>query len=106
MSIFKKKDEDLEEENLEEGRKITKNLKDLKPQNKKKRKEPPKPWGKKERLIVLIVLLATTIVSAILLLSNSLDLGYKTKKVRLPKINLDSINIFKGETIIIEKKQQ
>lgn len=104
MSIFKK-NEDQSEENLDEGRKITKELKDLKSENKKKRKEPVKPWGKKERLIVLIVLLATTIISAILLLNNTLRLSQKKTKTRLPSINLDSINIFRGETIVIEKKQ-
>jgi hypothetical protein len=105
MAIFgKKEDEFDEEENLEEGRKITRKLKDLKPENKKKRKEPPKPWGKKERIIVLAVLLATTIISAILLFSNLLSPGFGRFSIRIPKINLNSINIFKGETIVIQKK--
>ncbi len=108
MSIFKNKNEDFEDEDeFEEGesgnRKFTKKFKDLKPENKKKRKEPPKPWGKKERMIVLIILLITTVFSAILLLKNSLGTGHKKNNFQIPKINLDSINIFKGETIVIEK---
>ena len=106
MALFGKKQEEVEEEveEFEEGRKITRKLKDLNPENKKKRKEPPKPWGKKERLIVLVVLLVTTIISVILLLSNSFRFKFDGVKVSVPRFNLDSINIFKGETIVIEKK--
>lgn len=105
MAIFGKKEDEFDEkENLEEGRKITRKLKDLKPENKKKRKEPPKPWGKKERIIVLAVLLATTIISAILLFSNLLGPGFGKFNIRIPKFDLNSINIFKGETIVIQKK--
>lgn len=99
MSIFGKKETEEIEEDFKEERKITKNLKDLKPENKKKRKEPPKPWGKKERIIVLVVLLATTFISAILLYSNSFKFSFN-----LPKFSFGSINIFKGETIVINKK--
>lgn len=105
MALFGKKQEEVEEdiEEFEEGRKITRKLKDLNPENKKKRKEPPKPWGRKERIIIFLVLLATTLISAILLFSNSF--GYKTKKLELkfPNFNLNSINMFKGETIVVEK---
>jgi len=105
MSLFGKKEDKFEkEENSSEARKITRNLKDLKPENKKKRKEPPKPWGKRERLIVLMVLLVTTIVSVVLLFSDSLKNKSGGLNIQLPKINLNSINIFKGETIVIEKK--
>lgn len=104
MSIFERKKEEFEEEEETfESRKITRNLKDLKPENKKKRKEPPKPWGKKERIIILIILLATTIISAILLFKNSFAFGTKRNNFRVPKFDLNSINIFKGETIVIEK---
>jgi hypothetical protein len=93
MAIFGKKEDEFEkEEKSGEGRKITRKFRDLSPENKKKRKEPPRPWGKKERIIVLVVLLVTTTISAILLLKNSL------------KFNFGSLNPFKGETIIINKK--
>jgi len=106
MSIFGKKEKEFEkEENFEEGRKITKKLKDLNPENKKKRKEPPKPWGKKERIIIFLVLLATTIISATLLFSNSIKFnGLEKSKSHQPRFDLKSINIFKGETIVIEKQ--
>lgn len=106
MALFGKKEDSAEEEieEFEEGRKITRKLKDLKPENKKKRKEPPKPWGKKERIIVLSVLLATTIVSAILLLKNLGWLSLKGVNLNFSKIDLNSINFFKGETITIKKK--
>lgn len=106
MAIFGKKQDEFEEDEvgLEEGRKITRKLKDLKPENKKKRKEPPKPWGKRERIIVLVVFLATTIISGLLLSGSSFSLGGGDLKIHLPEINLDSLNVFKGETIVIEKK--
>jgi hypothetical protein len=104
MALFGKKQEEVEEEEFEEGRKITRKLKDLSPENKKKRKEPPKPWGKKERIIVLTILLVTTIISVILLLSNSFKFKLDGVRISAPKFSLDSINIFKGETIVIEKK--
>ncbi len=104
MALFGKKEDPAEEEDYEEGRKIKRKLKDLKPENKKKRKEPPKPWGRKERIIILSVLLVTTIISAVLLLRNSEGLGIEEGKIHFSKINLNSINIFRGETITIEKK--
>lgn len=105
MALFGKKDSEIEEdENLEEGRKITKNLRDLKPENKKKRKEPPKPWGKKERIVILTILIATTVISAILLFSHSIQFRNSRSVKSLPKFDLKSLNIFKGETIVIEKQ--
>lgn len=106
MKLFGIKDNLPEEEDnaVDTGRKITKGLKDLKPENKKKRKEPPKPWGKRERFIVLAVLLATTIISAILLFGDSIKSNLGKINFNLPKIDLSSINIFKGETIEIRKK--
>ena len=108
MAIFgRNKDEDTEDEFEEEeqsNRKFTKKFKDLKPENKKQRKEPPKPWGKKERLIILITLFATVIISAILSLYNTSGFKFSNLNLKPHKINLDSLNIFKGETIIINKK--
>lgn len=105
MALFGKKEDPAEEiEEFEEGRKITRKLKDLNPENKKKRKEPPKPWGKKERIIVLSVLLVTTVFSAILLLRNLRGSSFKGFNFHFPKIDIRSINIFKGETITIEKE--
>ncbi len=110
MAIFgRNKDEDYEDEDeFEEGgredRKLTKKFRDLKPENKKKRKEPPKPWGKKERIIVLSVLLATVIISAILSFSNTFKVQLTKLRVNADKFSLKSLNIFKGETIVIEKK--
>jgi len=105
MGIFGKKEDEFErQKDSPEGRKITRKLKDLNPENKKKRKEPPKPWGRKERIIVLVALLATTIISAILLFENSFRLYGGNFGFTGIKINLGSINIFKGETIVIKKK--
>lgn len=89
MGLFSKKSSDAEA--LED-----KEIKDLKPENKKLRKEPPKPWGKFERIVVLIVLLFTVFTAIGLMLYS--------RGVRLPKINLDvsKFNIFEKETIIIE----
>lgn len=106
MSIFGKKEAEEEiEEEFENSRKITKNLKDLKPENKKKRKEPPKPWGKKERFIILIVLLITTIISATLLFRHDIKFEKGEKTHFMPNIDFSSLNIFKGETIVIEKEK-
>ena len=105
MALFGKKEAEVEDESeLKNSRKITKNLKDLKPENRKKRKEPPRPWGKKERLVVLIVLLATIIISATLLIKQSVKFEKGNFFNRPPRINLNSLNIFKGETIVIEKE--
>ena len=56
--------------------------------------------GKKERLIVLIVLLLTVIVSAGLALRVRRGMG----SFKFPKFSFSSLNIFKEQTIIIDKK--
>jgi hypothetical protein len=107
MSIFgRNKEEELEDEdefNEEEDRgdrRLTKKFRDLNPKNKKKRKEPPKPWGKKERIIILVILLVTVIISAVL----AIGAGSKDKlHFSLPKFDINSLNIFKEETIIVGK---
>lgn len=108
MAIFGKKkveeeeddDEDLLEEGDDKGRKLTRKLKDLNPENKKKRKEPPKPWGIRERLIVLVFFLVTVVVSGVLALSAR---NFKVSFFNLKTPTLESLNIFKEETIILEK---
>jgi hypothetical protein len=114
MALFgRKKDKDFDDEggySDEEGfgkgfgrrdRKLTKDIRDLKPGNRKKRKEPPKPWGKKERMIVFIILLVSVVASAIL----AIGANNKAKfRVGLPKFDLNSLNIFKEQTIIVGKK--
>jgi hypothetical protein len=105
MALFgKNKDEEYENEDefIEEeergDRKLTKKFRDLNPKNKKKRKEPPKPWGKKERIMVLVILLVTVIISAILTFGS----GRKSSiRIHLPKFDLNSLNIFQEETIIV-----
>jgi hypothetical protein len=98
---YEDEDEFDEEENVRGDRKFTKKFRDLNPGNKRKRKEPPKPWGKKERMVVLVILLATAIISAILALGSGHGSGIH---LGLPKIDLNSLNIFKQETIIIRKE--
>ncbi|QQG41791.1 MAG: hypothetical protein HYV90_00560 [Candidatus Woesebacteria bacterium] len=80
-------------------------LRDLKPENRKKRKEPPKPWGKRERLTLLIVILATVIISGILTFTSEGkgQLNLPKPNFSLPKMNFDSLNFFKEETITIKK---
>lgn len=125
MALFGKKKEELDEYEDEDGlveeerqdRKLTRKFKDLKNENKKKRKEPPKPWGKVERLIVLVVLVITILISGGLYLISRPNLQFvnnpglsnnnlqiNTKNFQFPKINFDSLNIFKEETIEIRKK--
>ncbi|HJY98461.1 MAG TPA: hypothetical protein VJ227_01980 [Patescibacteria group bacterium] len=111
MAIFKKREEeDLEDEEeltreeRKKDRKFSKKFKDLNPKNRKKRKEPPKPWGRFERLLVLIVFAATFIVSAILAISARGGFSPGSLKPDFSKINFDSLNVFKEETIIIRKK--
>ena len=109
MGIFgKKKKEEVDEEDLiqedeAKGRKLTRKLKDLNPENKKKRKEPPKPWGFKERIIVLVFFVATVFISAFLALSarNYSFGGFKTMELNIP--SFESFNFFKEETFVLEK---
>lgn len=93
-------EDEFDEEGGGEERKFTKKFRDLNPRNRKKRKEPPKPWGKKERIIVLVILLVTVIISAVL----AIGAGSKDKfHFSLPKFDINSLNIFKEETIIVGK---
>lgn len=113
MALFgRNKDEEFEDEDEFDdpsytkasegkGRFSNRKFRDLNPGNKRKRKEPPKPWGKKERMVVLIILLVTAIISAILAIGSGHGSGIH---LGLPKIDLNSLNIFKQETIIIPKK--
>ena len=106
MALFgRNKDEEFEDDFSEEegtgDRKFTKKFRDLNPINKKKRKEPPKPWGKKERMIILVILLVTVVISAILAVGARSE---NTFRFSLPRFDIDSLNIFKEETIIIQKK--
>lgn len=103
MKFFRKnKDEDEDQEEVDsvdelEDNKLSRKLKDLKPENKKKRKEPPKPWGKKERLIVGIFFLLTTVSAAVMFL-----FSHNFKFPGLPKITLRWTWVFNpfGEEII------
>ena len=111
MALFgKKKEVEIEEEFDEDptslgtsrGRDFSRRrFRDLNPQNKKKRKEPSKPWGKRERLSILIILLATVIISTILAIGAS---GQIKLNLTMPKFDFSSLNIFKEQTIIINKK--
>jgi hypothetical protein len=105
MAIFKNDDdyedtEEFEEEGGRELERFSRKIKDLRPANKRKRKEPPKPWGKKERLVVLSILALTVLISVMLTLTNGKGVNFKLK---IPRIDLSSLNIFKEETIIIQK---
>lgn len=111
MALFGKKNDEEEDYEDDEGvigeerrdKKLTRKFKDLNSKNKKKRKEPPKPWGKRERLIVALALLSTVVISAILAVRGGLR-AFSMLSFDLPKINLDSLNPFKEETITIQKK--
>ena len=83
------------------GRFSKRRFRDLNPRNKKKRKEPSKPWGKKERMIVLIILLVSVVVSAILAIGAR---NKNTFRLSLPEFDINSLNIFKEETIVVGKK--
>ncbi len=116
MGLFgKKKEEEEVDEEFEigddlENRKLKRQLRDLKSENKKARKEPPKPWGKKERLLVLIILLITTLVSGVLFLFSRPNFQFQMPNIKssLAKptefFSFGSLNIFKEETIEIRKK--
>jgi hypothetical protein len=96
-------DEELEIEDEREDRKLTRKFKDLRRENRKKRKEPPKPWGKKERLTIFIILVSSILIAGILAISNQAHLSFSISK---PSFNFDfsKLNLFKEETIIIQKK--
>ena len=101
MSIFRKKEEDFDEEEEFEERKFSrKKIKDLKPENKKKRKEISKPWGRKERYLILGTVLGSVAASIILFAS-----ARSWKLPGLPRISLPSFN---QDAIVItaDKKQE
>ena len=87
MALFRKREEEI----------------DLKPENRRVRKEPSKPWGKKERIFVLLTLLLTVIISFLLDLSSR---DYKLPGFPRLKLVMPSLDIFKGETIIVGNKQE
>lgn len=103
MSIFRKKEEEYEDEEELEETPRQRRIRDLKPEYKKKRKEPPKPWGKKERLLVLFFLVGTVLISAVLGLSSR-----NWKLPGMPNITFSKpdFNFFKEETIIIGGKSE
>lgn len=103
MGLFRrKKDIDIEEEDLEASdnpRQIKRQFKDLNPENKKARKEPIKPWGMQERIVVLVVLLVTVLTSGILALSARNFKLPKIPKLALP--SLSSLNPFQEQVIVV-----
>jgi len=103
MSIFRKKEEEYEDEQELEENPRPRRIRNLNPEYKKKRKEPPKPWGKKERLLVLFFLAGTIITSAALSLSSR-----DWKLPGLPKIKITKpvFKFFQEETIIIGGKPE
>ncbi|HTK03248.1 MAG TPA: hypothetical protein VL401_00570 [Alphaproteobacteria bacterium] len=112
MGLFGKKqdpeereieDEEFELENDFETRKLKKQLRDLKSENRKSRQEPVKPWGKKERLIILVVMLVTILISGSLYLTSRPNLQFSIHNLQLPKLELPDLDIFKEGTIIITK---
>ena len=114
MQLFgKKKDEDeedlqddgldIEDEETVEERKLKKQLRDLKRENRKKRKEPTKPWGRRERYLVLAFLITTLLIAGVLAIFSRGFPSLNIQHFNFPKINFDSLNIFKEETIIIYK---
>lgn len=117
MAIFgrdKDEDDDYEDDDeLDEKRgdtlqerKLKRELRDLKKENRRKRKEPVKLWGKRERLIILIILGVTVVASAILALSSSGvgRISFSGLNLNFSMPDFSSLNIFKTETIEIRKK--
>lgn len=110
MSIFGKKkekeiddEEDILDEEEEKTKKFTKKLKDLNPENKRKRKEPPKPWGVKERMIVLVTFTLTVFIAAFLALTARNYSFGKIGRLNFKLPSIESFNIFKEETFVLEK---
>lgn len=99
MAIFgKRKEEEFESEDEfeEQPRKISR----LRFKNRKTKNEPIKLWGKKERLSILLVLMATLLISGFLALSAR---NFKLAKLpRLSLINIDNLNPFKKQIIVVE----
>lgn len=104
MGLFKKKDEDFEDE-LEEKEVDEikpRKIRDLNPENRKTRKEPIKPWGAKERLFVLVTFLLTVVTSGALALSARNFKLPKMPQLKLP--SLSEINPFKEQVIVVGEK--
>jgi len=103
MALFsgRNNEEEYEDEMEEESKKKTrsKDLRDLKPENRRKRKEPVKPWGKKERLLVFLFLLLTVGLSSFLALQSR---DWKLPGFPRLKIPEFTIPFFGEKTIIIE----
>lgn len=107
MALFRKRQEEIDEEELDptllETSRGKRQFRDLKPENRRARKEPQKPWGKKERIIVFSILLSTVIVSLFLDLSSR---NFKLPGLPRLKFAKPSFDIFKGETIVIGNRQE
>lgn len=95
-------EEEFDEREDLEDRRLTRKFRDLKPENKKRRALPagrqaPKPWGKSERLTVLGFFLATSLIAAFMLL-----FAADFKFPELPKISFSGFNLTNpfGEEII------
>lgn len=99
-------EEALIEEEEKEDKKLTRKFKDLRKGNRKKRKEPPKPWGRKERIIVLIAACASILTAIFLAFSSDISVSGKLSEfeIRLPYFDFGSLNPFREQTIIIQKK--
>lgn len=119
MALFGKKEEeeiedeidkDIKEDELRE-KKLIRQLKDLKAENKKKRTEPPKPWGKKERLTVLVIMMITVLISGVLFIMSNSNFQLSIINFQsiinsqLSNIDFSRFNIFKEETIMINKHE-
>lgn len=111
MGLFNRKNEDFDaedsysedlEDDENEPRRIKRQFRDLKPENRRSRKEPLKPWGTQERIVVLVILLFTVLTSGILALSAR---NFKLPTLPAFKLStLSSLNPFKEQVIIIGNK--
>lgn len=99
MSIFKRKEDDISEEEFDQPEK-TKKIRDLKPDNRRARKEVVKPWGKKERLLVFLTLFVTILISGGLALS-----ARSYKLPNLPELSpslILSLNPFRERVLVVD----
>jgi beta-lactamase class A len=97
VSLFKKKNEELQEEEIEEG--LNKKLSPA-PVAKRTRKpkEPIKPWTKKERMFIFYVLLFSVVMSGILGLT-----ARNWKAPGLPRFDISLPNDLSfSKTVVIE----
>jgi hypothetical protein len=97
MRLFKRKklEEEIGEEKFGDGRGKKRQKGKV-----RKKKEKSKLWGKKERVLILIILFSTVITSGILALSSR---GWKLPG--FPRLTYPTFNLFKSETIVIEKDE-